>query len=292
MLRKLAVAVSLALTFSATITDAFCAESAEAFLQRYFDTIASCTSVMQLKAFYPAGKDDAKMDEMMKDPAMNALALSMVKGEPAKVKILAKKEAPGKVTFSLAPVVIPKEFTAQSKQPGFSMTGEVILLAKDGGWLVEKDYWTVKATENGGKSTVGFGHKPDNDKGDMSDTAEKQPEMFTDYGSRLRNHLTEKWQKTGSGDSIYVIFKVQPDGKLTDIVVQGEKPQEAAQAQLVKLLESAQPLPALPADKTSTPYAWMMFNWSADGSAVSGPYFESAIPQWLTEKLHVKSWMR
>jgi hypothetical protein len=145
-------------------------ESADKFMQRYYQTLHNATSLMTMKPFYPPRKEDAKMEEEIKaHPELAAFALEMVKGEPEKVKVVSKKEEGDKVIYSLVPDMIPPQFADQAKQPGFSMTGELILVKKDASWLVQKDYWTVKSKDKDGSSTTSFGHNPKSDSEQQGD---------------------------------------------------------------------------------------------------------------------------
>lgn len=265
------------------------AETPEAFLQRYFNTLTSAKSLDQLKPFYTPDKDAAKTDEMLQDPTASAFALAMVKSEPSKVKILSRKTTQGVVTFKLAPLVIPPQYSAESKKAGFSMTGEVVLHAKGDSWLVHKDYWQVKSIVAGGTGTLSFGRNPDgdNDKGSILDSS-ASPSILPeakDFEGQLRDRLMNAWQTTGNGDSIYVVFRLQPDGKVSELSVKGEKAaQPAAEAQISQLFASVT-LPSLPPDQHNKPVAWMMFDWHDGSRSISGPYFDETAPSWLLKKM-------
>ncbi len=265
------------------------AESAEDFLHRYFYTLANAKSVMEMKKFYLTTKEDPKTDEMLKDPVFAKFALSMIQGDPARVKIVSKKEELNKVTFQLVPIDIPTQYQEQSKQPGFSMTGEAIVITDNGGWKIYKDYWTVISNESGAKSTIRFGRDPDSKVGDSrgdSDTKSAMPPE--DYDSKFRHRIMENWKQSGKGN-LYALVHVLPDGKLDEVIVGSETDQKSAFQQAKAMLADLQPFPTLPADKLSTPYAWMQISWSDDGKGFSGPYFNDKYPSYILEKLNFKA---
>lgn len=265
------------------------AESAEAFLHRFFYTLANAKSVMEMKKFYVVTKsDDPKADEMLKDPVFAKFALTMMKGEPSKVRVISKVEGPNKVTFQLAPVDIPAQYQAQSKQPGFSMTGEAIVITDNGDWKIYKDYWTVISNESGSKSTFRFGRDPDSKVGGSDGESDAKSPMPEDYESQFRHRIMENWKQSGKGN-VYALVHVLPDGKLDEVIIGGETDQKSAFAQAKAMLSDLQPFPALPADKASTPYAWIQLSWSDEGKAISGPYFNDKYATYIVEKLKFKS---
>lgn len=288
--RSVAIVASLILALSACCIATMAAETPEAFVHRYFSTLAGATSFAQLMPLYTPTKDDAKMSEMLKNPIAGQFALMMAKSEPAKVKILSKNESPGVVTFRLAPVMIPPEFAAQSRKPGFSMTGEIVLHAAGDTWQVHKDFWRVKCNAGAGQETTSFGRDPDDSEKADSGSSPSQsllPEP-NDFEGKLRERLMREWQAVGEGSSIYVIFRLQPNGSVTDLSVKGEREQPSAEAQISKLFNSVA-LPQLPSDKINTPFAWMMFDWRDGSRSVSGPYFSDKQPDWLLTKMRAAS---
>lgn len=264
-------------------------ESAEEFLQRYFYTLANAKSVMEMKKFYVITNDDPKAEEMLKDPTFAKFALTMMQGEPAKVKVVSKKEEPNRVTFQLLPIEVPTQYQAQSKQPGFSMKGEAIVITDNGEWKIYKDYWTVISNDGGSKSTFRFGRDPDSKVGDRKDDSDNKSSMPPeDYDTKFRHRIMDDWKQKGKG-SVYALVRVSPEGKLSEVIVGGETDQKAAFDEIKTMLSALQPFPALPADKLSTPYAWMQISWSEDGKGFSGPYFNEKCQDYILEKLKFRA---
>lgn len=163
-IRKIALFVSclsICLSLSASAAFSESGETVEQFLSRYYTSLHKAKSLEDIKPFFIVKKEEEKPDinpEMFK--MVEELALSVVRGEPEKVKIISKKEEPnGRVRLELAPDKVPPEHLSKSGEPGFSMTGSVVLVKDNGEWKVHKDYWTVKSKD----SNLGFGKDPDHE---------------------------------------------------------------------------------------------------------------------------------
>jgi hypothetical protein len=212
---------------------------------------------------------------------------------PGEIKVVSRKVEPDKITFDLLPGKIPPAMADMAKSANFKMTGVVCVVKEDGQWKIHKDVWSAEASGKDGSQRMTIGTDPDKEDAEKPSSlpAEKpaNDSAFNDYPSSLRDFLMKKWQQAGTGKKIYVTMKILPNGNVADLKVAGEKQQKEAEEQLRKLITSAQPLPALPSDKQSTPFVWMMFDWQDKGRCISGPYFEDKNPDWVFKQSGAKT---
>ncbi|MDZ4837761.1 MAG: TonB C-terminal domain-containing protein [Candidatus Melainabacteria bacterium] len=262
--------------------------SADDFLNAYFAAMHTATGPKDIEP-YLATEVRAKMMPGPDDAALGPLFVEMIHStHPVDVKVVSKKEEGDRVTYELLPTKVPKACEDMANQPSFSMKGSAILVKQDGLWKIHKDYWVAESKGKDGSMRMAFGTDPD--KKDKDSRMDDGPgAMPKDYSSTLRDYFLEKWKQEGSGKAIYVAMKISPKGELSEITVGGESPQKVAEDQIREAIMSWQPLPVLPGDQADKPYAWMMFDWKDGGRAISGPYFDDHMPEWVLEKISGKS---
>lgn len=162
MLKHILLSILLSLPCAAAFA---ASETPEAFLERYYAAVQKAKSLQDLDPYCTPipEKIKARDAELMKDAMFSQFAVQMMKSEPTKFKVLSKRQEGDRVYMELAPNPVPAEFAAQSKNPGFSMKGEAILVSDGkGGWKVHKDYWVVQSKDKNGSSKTSFGRNPDN----------------------------------------------------------------------------------------------------------------------------------
>ena len=261
--------------------------SADEFLRGYFESMAHATGPKDIEPFL-AAEVKSKMMPGPDDATLGPLFVEMIQStHPVDVKIVSKKEEGDKITYDLLPTKIPKACADMADQPTFKMTGSAILVKQGGLWKVHKDYWVAESKGKDGSMRMAFGTDPDKKDDDGSSGGDGV--MPKDYSSTLRDFFLEKWKQEGSGKSIYVALKIGPKGEISEMTVGGETPQKDAEEQLRTAINGWQPLPVLPSDQAAKPYAWMMFDWKDGGRAISGPYFDDHMPEWVLEKISGKS---
>lgn len=264
--------------------------SADDFLKAYFTAMANATGPQDIEP-YVSKEVKSKMMPGPDDPSLAPMFVEIIRStHPVDVKIVSKKEAADRVTYDLLPTKVPKACADMANQPTFSMKGSAILVKQDGLWKVYKDYWVAESKGKDGSMRMAFGTDPDK-KDDDRRTADDGPGFAVpkDYSATLRDYFLDKWKQEGSGKSIYVAMKISPKGEVSELTVGGESPQKDAEAQIKQAIQSWQPLPALPDDQVAKPYAWMMFDWKDGGRAISGPYMDDHMPEWVLEKISGKS---
>jgi hypothetical protein len=265
------------------------------FLKAYYCAMNKAAGPKDIEPFMATVVKE-KMKPVPEEVDLGPLFAEMIhQTHPAEVKIDSKREEAGRVLYDLSPVSVPKACADMAKDKSFSMKGSAVLVKEDGLWKVYKDYWVAEAKNADGNMRMAFGTDPDK-KSDVgpggnvsSDDSPGSPSEKADYSDRLRDYLMSKFKHDGSGKQIYIALKVSADGTVSDLNVGGEKPQKEAEEKVRALFASVQPLPALPAEMASKPYAWMMFDWQDNGGiCISGPYFQENIPDWVSKKIGSK----
>ncbi len=269
-------------------------ESGRAFLERYFAAIGTAKSVSDLSQFYDDAdmiEKDSKSDPMV-HKALEDFALLCIKQEPIKVKVLSEtKEPSGGLRFSLVPAVIPKDYESASKQPGFSMTGSVVLIRKGDSWKVHKDYWVVK-TKGFGTAVTSFGKDPDGDhekeqKASAPPTRTSFRDPEDDYQDKFRRRFMDDWNAPGSG-KVHASFKVSANGAIGAVSVKDKNHSKSAEDYVRQRITSMKTVGTLPPGFRNKPNVWMYFDWSKDANAVSGPYFDEQLPDFVSYDLGIK----
>ncbi len=271
-------------------------EKASAFLERYFAAIGTAKSASDLSQFY----DDA--DKVRKEPTLNPMvrkamddfALSCIKQEPTKVKILSEaNDRSGGLRFSLVPAAIPPAYESASRKPGFSMTGSVVLIKRTDGWKVYKDYWVVKAKDKFGVAETSFGKDPDGEHEKEQKASAPPPAKNSsrnpeaDYQHNFRERLMDSWNPPGSG-KVHAAFKVSASGGIGTVSAKDEKHSKAAEDYVRQRIMALKTVGNLPPGFKTKPHVWMYFDWSSNAKAISGPYFEDQFPDFISYDLGFK----
>lgn len=261
------------------------------FVNEYYQAKSTAKSIFDTNNYLSARllekqKDGPDMKGMDKELLMMFMK-SMVDQQPKKVHIDKSTVTPQKVTFELSAVQMPQHFVDMGKgATSSSLKGSLILVKQGADWKVDKDMWTFSAVNKDGKFSESSGMSgPDDKKKDLDD-APKSGGMDNSFDSQVRDKLMKAWKGSGKGKSIYAVIALESDGKIADIKVGGEKPQPEAEKQVADAITSLNPFQPLPDEYKSKRNLWMMFDWSDDSKAVSGPYFsEDGPPSWVKEKV-------
>jgi len=234
--------------------------------------------------------------------------------EPTKIKVLGPghADASGREVFEIAALEIPahykKMMTAEAQT---SLKGVVALVREGDHWLVDKDFWTFDVIDKDGKVSETSGFNDDKEAVKNGTLAEDSPAsnfakanmsqvVATSSGASnkddLLDRLMQSWKvkfpsfTAKTGKAVYAVVRVDNEGQILDVKCGGEKlPQPLAESQISDFLLSSQPFKPLPKKYDGQTNAWMMFDWSANGEAISGPYFsDSAVPESIFNKVHGK----
>ncbi len=306
MLAPILKACSLAITLAAASLLSLPAVAASAdptqFIMEYYAAKAKVKFPLELHGYYSKRLEvkQAEFEKMRKENSpeyqMMMQMFNMIGGqEPTKIKVVSKNTGTAvRPVFSIDAVVVPDHYKKQmTPSVKTSLKGTVGLVKEAGAWKVDKDYWKFDVVSKDGKfsETTGFNdEKNASGSGDSDNLGSSRGidngDLLTKLMDAFKSEAPTMTEKTGK--SIYAVVKVDADGLITDVKVGGEKtPQPAAEAQVRDLLLKTQPFKPLPKKYAGQTNAWMMFDWSDKGDAISGPYFsEGEVAENILGKVH------
>ncbi|MFA6208675.1 MAG: TonB C-terminal domain-containing protein [Candidatus Obscuribacterales bacterium] len=241
--------------------------------------------------------------------------------EPSKIKVVGKDatlSTPARQIFNIEAVEIPKSYKDMMKPDAkCSLKGQVALVKEDGEWKIDKDFWKFESEGKDGKFSQSSGLNPDRDdkkagieSADSSSSDSSSPSFsgatpgdgddskwVPSDSDDLLDRIMKLWKrdktvtsKDSKGKSIYAAIKVDKTGEIVDLQVGGESAQPEAESQLRQFFKTAQPFKPLPASHDGKMNAWMMFDWSNQGEAISGPYFsEGPVSDSIVNKINHKA---
>jgi hypothetical protein len=225
------------------------------------------------------------------DAAMLEMVSKMMDAQqPKKVRVLNCSGTAQKATLELEAIEVPQHFKDEGRNAtSWSFKGFVDLVKEKGAWKVDRDMWTFSSQGKNGKMSESFGLSGEEDKPAASHT-DRMPSLApTDFEGQVREKLAKSCKYTGKGEKIYAVIVVDANGKLTGLKVRGEKPQAHAEQQITDAMVNSQPFMPLAAKYKTQRNIWMMFDWSENGSSVSGPYFSAdPHPGWIMEIVGLK----
>ncbi len=288
-------AVLLALICSAHVNLPATAEDevdASKFVLDYYKAKAASKSLYDTSEFLSAGlrakqkPGNEKMNAAIKEMFGKLMSAQEVKT----VRVSAAKVESNKATIELDPVDIPQSYKDRIKGvSSWSLKGSVNLVKEGTAWKVDKDMWTFLTKTKQGKFEESFGITNEADPPLSSLPMKSVLPPATDFEGRVRDKMMTVWSGTGTGSSIYCLITLGADGKIVGLKVRGEKPQLAAEQQVVTALVKSQPFQPLPAKYKTQRNVWMNFDWHDGAKSVSGPYFSSEPhPEWLRQKVGLK----
>ncbi len=272
------------------------------FVMEYYAAKAKVKFPLELHGFYSKRLEvkQAEFEKMRKENSpeyrMMMEMFKLIGGqEPTAIKIVGTNTGTAvRPVYNIAPVVIPEHYKKQMT-PGAktSLKGTVGLVKEAGAWKVDKDFWKFEVVSKDGKFSETTGFNDEKSDAGARDSDALVSSRGIDGGDSLsklmdafKNESATMTEKTGK--SIYAVVKVDADGLITDVKVGGEKtPQPAAEAQVRDILLKTQPFKPLPKKYAGQTNAWMMFDWSDKGTAISGPYFsEGEVSEDIRSKVH------
>ncbi len=245
---------------------------------------------------------------------MMKLAEALGGNEPSKIKVVGKDAAlstEARQIYDIEAVEIPKSYKEMMKPDAkCSLKGQVALVKENGEWKIDKDFWKFESVGKDGKFSQSSGLNPDRDD-DKAEAGSSGPEGGASSGGMssdddknwapsdtddLLDRTMKLWKRDKSlssaeskGKSIYAAIKIDKAGEIVDLQIGGEKAQPEAEEQLRQFFTKAQPFKPLPASYAGKSNAWMMFDWSNGGEAISGPYFsEGPVSDSIIDKIHHK----
>ncbi len=258
------------------------------FVMEYYTAKAKVKFPLELHGYYSKRLEvkQAEFEKMRKENSpeykMMMEMFKLIGGqEPTAIKIVGTRTGTSeRPVFSIAPVIVPEHYKKQMT-PGAktSLKGTVGLVKEAGAWKVDKDFWKFEVVSKDGKFSETTGFNDEKSAAGAGDSDALVSSRGIDNGDGLtklmdafKSEASTMTEKTGK--SIYAVVKVDADGLITDVKVGGEKtPQPAAEAQVRDILLKTQPFKPLPKKYAGQTNAWMMFDWSDKGTAISGPYF-------------------
>lgn len=255
------------------------------------------TNIFMSKRVLSKQKDSAPPKEM---EAELAKLFKLLAGQvPQQVKVVKSSVKDGRASLELAAVDVPQNYKDMAKDAKtWSLKGYIDLVDEDNTWKVDRDIWKFSATTKNGNVSQMHGVPGPQDENDRPPTVASAAALtstgstiFNDFDSQVRDKLMDAVKKPGtSGQNIYALISLGPDGMIKGLKVRGEQPQPSGEQVVTNLLVAKQPFAPLPAKYKSQPNVWMTFTWSgSDSVCISGPYFSTEPhPKWLREKVGLK----
>ena len=320
---SVALALSAALALNLPAFAAAVSDPAQ-FIMEYYAAKAKTKFPLEVHGFFSKRIVVKQLEfekERKEKPAEFAMMMKMAEAfggdEPSKIKVVGKDAAlstEARQIFDIEAVEIPKSYKEMMKPDAkCSLKGKVALVKENGEWKIDKDFWKFESVGKDGKFSQSSGLNPDGDDKKAGAASDDQGGNNTSEGlvsssdddknwspsdsDDLLDRTMKLWKRdkslssTGSkGKSIYAAIKIDKAGEIVDLQVGGEKAQPEAEEQLRQFFTKAQPFKPLPASYAGKTNAWMMFDWSDGGEAISGPYFsEDPISGSIMDKVHHKA---
>ena len=245
---------------------------------------------------------------------MMKLAEALGGNEPSKIKVVGKDAAlstEARQIYDIEAVEIPKSYKEMMKPDAkCSLKGQVALVKENGEWKIDKDFWKFESVGKDGKFSQSSGLNPDRDddkagagssdqdggtssrmsSADDKNWAPSENDDLLDRTMKLWKRDKSLSSAESKGKSIFAAIKIDKTGEIVDLQIGGEKAQPEAEEQLRQFFTKAQPFKPLPASYAGKSNAWMMFDWSHGGEAISGPYFsEGPVSDSVIDKIHHKA---
>lgn len=283
------LSVTVMMILSTDVALALPKEDASQFALRYYQAVAASKSPLDVRDFLSARLREKRPPK----GAEAALAgLMMLMPTPKNVKIVSCKLTGDKAILELAPLEIPQHYRDMAKgATNWSLRGDMELVDEESEWKVDKDMWKFSAKTKNGNISESSGIAGEQDSLSKEEFETKSPQFpkATDFEGQVREKLMgaiKKFATSSRGKNVYALITVDSHGRISGLKVRGENPQPAVETQISNLLVTTQPFAPLPAKFSNQRNIWMTFDWSADGTAISGPYFSTeSHPNWLREKV-------
>ncbi len=321
----LALSLSASLAFSLPVIAATVSDPSQ-FILQYYAAKAKTKFPLEVHGFF-SKRIVAKQLEFEKDrkekpeefAMMMKLAEALGGQEPSKIRVVGKDAAlstAARQIFDIEAVEIPKSYKEMMKPDAkCSLKGQVALVKENGEWKIDKDFWKFESVGKDGKFSQSSGLNPDRDdkkgndiagesgqdggnssSGGMISSSDDDKNWSPSDSDDLLDRTMKLWKREKSlntadskGKSIYAAIKIDKTGEIVDLQIGGEKAQPEAEGQLRQFFTKAQPFKPLPASYVGKTNCWMMFDWSKEGEAISGPYFsEGPVSDSIIDKINHK----
>ncbi len=325
----LALSLSASLALSLPVIAATVSDPAQ-FILQYYAAKAKTKFPLEVHGFFSkriVAKQLEFEKERKEKPEefamMMKLAAALGGQEPSQIKVVGKDAALSTATrqiFDIEAVEIPKSYKEMIKPDAkWSLKGQVALVKENGEWKIDKDFWKFESEGKDGKFSQSSGLNPDRDdrkdseraganagaqdggvsssSSGMGSTNDDDKNWSPSERDDLLDRTMKLWKREkalrsadSKGKSIYAAIKIDQTGEIVDLQIGGEKEQPEAESQLRQFFTKVQPFKPLPADSVGKTNCWMMFDWSSDGEAISGPYFsEGPVSGSIIDKINHKA---
>lgn len=318
---SVALSLSAALALNLPVFAATVSDPAQ-FILEYYAAKAKTKFPLEVHGYFSKRIVVKQLEfekERKEKPEEFAMMMKMAEAlggdEPSKIKVVGKDAAlstEARQIYDIEAVEIPKSYKEMMKPDAkCSLKGQVALVKENGEWKIDKDFWKFESVGKDGKFSQSSGLNPDrdDDKADAgssgADGGASSGGMSSDDDKNwspsdtddLLDRTMKLWKRDKSlssaeskGKSIYAAIKIDKTGEIVDLQIGGQKAQPEAEEQLRQFFTKAQPFKPLPASYAGKSNAWMMFDWSNGGEAISGPYFsEGPVSDSVIDKIHHKA---
>ncbi len=317
---SVALSLSAALALNLPVFAATVSDPAQ-FILEYYAAKAKTKFPLEVHGYFSKRIVVKQLEfekERKEKPEEFAMMMKMAEAlggdEPSKIKVVGKDAAlstEARQIYDIEAVEIPKSYKEMMKPDAkCSLKGQVALVKENGEWKIDKDFWKFESVGKDGKFSQSSGLNPDRDD-DKADSGSSGADGGASSGGMssdddknwapsdtddLLDRTMKLWKRDKSlssaeskGKSIYAAIKIDKAGEIVDLQIGGEKAQPEAEEQLRQFFTKAQPFKPLPASYAGKSNAWMMFDWSNGGEAISGPYFsEGPVSDSIIDKIHHK----
>ena len=233
-------------------------ETAEQFMQRFLNTVATTKNPIDIKPFLKPKADQREMpdptspeDKKMMETMMAAFLEMEKASTPLKVQVVDKQDRGGKTLLILKATEVNPLAKLNLNEKGAVATGKMLLEKTDNGWLIVDKYWHYEYPN--GLTT---------DSGTDPDAAPKVATPIDKYSDDIMQALGKVWTDPHDGTGqVTVEFKNTASGQFELIGVSDKKGSKEAE-QSVRDALSKITLPPLPSEVSDQPIVNIQLIWS------------------------------
>jgi len=233
-------------------------ETAEQFMQRFLNTVATTKNPIDIKPFLKPRADQREMpdptspeDKKMMETMMAAFLEMEKASTPLKVQVVDKQDRGGKTLLILKATEVNPLAKLNLNEKGAVATGKMLLEKTDNGWLIVDKYWHYEYPN--GLTT---------DSGTDPDAAPKVASPMDKYSDDIMQAVGKVWTDPHAGSGqVTVEFKNTASGQFELLGVSDKKGSKEAE-QSVRDALSKITLPPLPAEVADQPIVNIQLVWS------------------------------
>jgi len=233
-------------------------ETAEQFMQRFLNTVATTKNPIDIKPFLKPKADQREMpepttaeDKKMMETMMSAFLEMEKASTPLKVQVVDTQDRGGKTLLILKATEVNPLAKLNLNEKGAVATGKMLLEKTDSGWLIVDKYWHYEYPN--GLTT---------DSGTDPDAAPKVASPIDKYSDEIMSAIGKVWVEPAKGTGAVTIeFKNSASGKFELLGVNDKHGSKEAE-QSVKDAMSKITLPPLPAEVADQPIVNIQLIWS------------------------------